>query len=681
MSGLVDWASVSAVLAVVIGVAILPLVFIPYIAWSYHRGRTGVGYAVISALGVIYLMSLWTYTIIPLPSPSELSCRIEPQVIPLAFLGDIAWSAGPLAVLKDRALWQVLFNIMFFVPLGVLTRHLFGWRAKWCVLAGFLVSLFIELTQLTGDWWIYPCAYRFFDVDDLIANTTGAAIGVTLAPLARRIPGQHYDPADKPAPVRPIRRISAMAVDLISVLLVGVGVPLFVRIVLYVSDRDYMAHTEAIQAGATISAAVVLSLLVPMRFGRTLGQRLVFLQPMHPDGTKPRPLQWLVAFSSGMGAFVILDALSTFDVPAAGPLVWTWGAASALVVALVDTRGISGFTSGLVMMDSRSLALGIRRRPDAVDPRRMSSAVLAAAGTTFIAGALLVAISELSPHAGSEIRNLALGVLLIANVAVIVHLSVNGTVILFREGRSVANLLALASALAPMALIGLLAVGIATRSAWLVTATVTALVITLYLALLFVTFVIYGEIYAHRQPSADVDSVVVLGSTVFGDHVPPLLAARIEEGLEVIRTRNELGHEPLLVLSGGKGTNETEAEGAVMAKYAIANGADPEFVRAETRSTNTEENLKFSTALLSAEGRDGPMVVVTNDYHAFRAAIIARDQELDAQVIGAPTAGYFFPSAVIREYFAILARSAPLYAATIAAIGLVTAWLTWAVVS
>src|SRR5699024_783337 len=129
-----------------------------------------------------------------------------------------------------------------------------------CVAAGFGVSLAIELTQLTGNWFTYPCAYRLFDTDDLIANTVGAAIGVVAAPLLRWVPGQHARPADQPRPVRPLRRLTGMAVDLLSVLLVGVGVTLGVRIALYLTDRDYEAHSTLVQVGATVAAAVVFGL-------------------------------------------------------------------------------------------------------------------------------------------------------------------------------------------------------------------------------------------------------------------------------------------------------------------------------------------------------------------------------------------------------------------------------------
>ena len=41
----------------------------------------------------------------------------------------------------------------------------------------FLLSLFFELTQLTGLYFIYSRQYRLFDVDDLMINMLGGKLG------------------------------------------------------------------------------------------------------------------------------------------------------------------------------------------------------------------------------------------------------------------------------------------------------------------------------------------------------------------------------------------------------------------------------------------------------------------------------------------------------------------------
>ena len=65
----------------------------------------------------------------------------------------------------------IYMNIAVFIPVGMLTAFLAGrWRFAKAVLSGFLLSLFIEILQLV-------LRAGYFEVDDLIHNTTGTAIG------------------------------------------------------------------------------------------------------------------------------------------------------------------------------------------------------------------------------------------------------------------------------------------------------------------------------------------------------------------------------------------------------------------------------------------------------------------------------------------------------------------------
>ena len=71
---------------------------------------------------------------------------------------------------------QLLLNIVLFMPLGFLLMRFLRRNIGHTVIVGFLLSLAIELTQLSGFWGIYPCSYRQFDVDDLLTNTLGALV-------------------------------------------------------------------------------------------------------------------------------------------------------------------------------------------------------------------------------------------------------------------------------------------------------------------------------------------------------------------------------------------------------------------------------------------------------------------------------------------------------------------------
>ena len=79
----------------------------------------------------------------------------------------------------------------------------------------------------------------------------------------------------------------------------------------------------------------------------------------------------------------------------------------------------------------------------------------------------------------------------------------------------------------------------------------------------------------------------------------------------------------------------------------------------EDQSTTTLENMKFSKKIIARHWQKAgtPNVLFsTNNYHVLRGAVYARKAGLKADGIGAPTAFYFLPSALIREYIAMLVQ-------------------------
>ena len=92
-----------------------------------------------------------------------------------------------------------------------------------------------------------------------------------------------------------------------------------------------------------------------------------------------------------------------------------------------------------------------------------------------------------------------------------------------------------------------------------------------------------------------------------------------------------------------------------MADYLVDRGVPRDRILLEDRSRTTQENLAYSAEIMRE--RRGPgyrCVVVTNNFHVLRAALIARKAKVEGQVVGAPTAWYFWPSATLREFAAIL---------------------------
>lgn len=125
-------------------------------------------------------------TQLPLPDPSALVCpspetwpRLRPfrfatQVVDRARDGSLLW-----ALTHSRGMIASLMNLVLCAAIGVAAGPLVrGWLVTVALGAG--MSLLIELTQMTAFWGLYPCPYRQLDVDDLILNTAGVAIGAAL---------------------------------------------------------------------------------------------------------------------------------------------------------------------------------------------------------------------------------------------------------------------------------------------------------------------------------------------------------------------------------------------------------------------------------------------------------------------------------------------------------------------
>lgn len=195
------------------------LLTLPILAFLYHRdGRIRFWSACGAYAAVLYGLGLICFTLYPMPSGSTglgITYGVPPQLNPFAFFNDIC---------KDgmSAVFQIVANVAFFVPLGFIASHAFRLRFSTAVVFGLVVSLVVEMAQLTGCFWIYRYAYRTFDVNDLMWNTAGTAIGWACAALVARVlplgTREELTPTDKPGFVR---RFVALFLDMALVVLMA----------------------------------------------------------------------------------------------------------------------------------------------------------------------------------------------------------------------------------------------------------------------------------------------------------------------------------------------------------------------------------------------------------------------------------------------------------------------------
>ncbi len=205
------------------------LITLPYLIYQYHKfGSVPILRSAIVYTFVLYLLAAFFLVILPLPTREEVALMPtkQPQLIPFQFITDIAnhtkivWNdpSSYLTLIQNPTVYTVLFNIVLTIPFGIYLRYYFEKKWSKVLLASFLLSLFFEITQLTGLFGIYPKAYRLFDVDDLLMNTLGGMIGYGITPLftkflpsRKKIDEKSYQKGQE---VSFYRRIVAFLIDL-----------------------------------------------------------------------------------------------------------------------------------------------------------------------------------------------------------------------------------------------------------------------------------------------------------------------------------------------------------------------------------------------------------------------------------------------------------------------------------
>ncbi|MFH8408442.1 YdcF family protein [Streptomyces sp. NPDC018019] len=294
-------------------------------------------------------------------------------------------------------------------------------------------------------------------------------------------------------------------------------------------------------------------------------------------------------------------------------------------------------------------AIGVLR-----DRRRFSNAVHLGLTVVFLVPALLIQLHRM-PTALAVAATVLILLLPTLGVLVLgVFLILNGVTMVRKEGRSPANLLSLLAGLGIFAVVALLITAVGSGSRTLAVVAGTTVLVLGYVSFLFLCFVGYAFLYGRLRVRRDADFVVVLGSGLIGGtRVPPLLAGRLERARAVYERQARRGRPPLLLASGGQGPDEQLPEARAMAAYLVERGFPEDRVLCEEESRTTEENLAFSKRIMDRTVPDHRCVIVTNNYHVLRAAILARRAGLNGQVVGAPTAAYFWPSATLREFAAV----------------------------
>lgn len=217
---------------------------IPFILHQYHKyGSINKLRVLIIYSFILYLITIYFLVILPLPSKDEVIRLKTPKysLIPFSFIKDIIQDS-PLIISSPKtyietfntpSFYIAIFNIFMTIPFGIYLRYYFKFSFKKTVLFSFLLSLFFEITQLTGLYFIYPRPYRLFDIDDLILNTSGGILGFFLAKITSLfLPTR--DEIDEQSiiagkNVSGLRRVTSFFLDSLLYLIIALTLNIFIK--------------------------------------------------------------------------------------------------------------------------------------------------------------------------------------------------------------------------------------------------------------------------------------------------------------------------------------------------------------------------------------------------------------------------------------------------------------------
>ena len=180
-----------------------------------------------------------------------------------------------------------------------------------------------------------------------------------------------------------------------------------------------------------------------------------------------------------------------------------------------------------------------------------------------------------------------------------------------------------------------------------------------------------------KEPDNNCEYIIVLGCQVRGTRITKSLRKRLDKTIEYMhevqaddmtdksginnedsifnnennkaeKEDNKITKNIKIIVSGGQGNGEDISEAQAMYDYLVQNGIPADIIIKEDKSTNTEENFRFSEKFI--EDKSAKIGIVTNNFHIYRAKKLAHAKGLD-NITGIPASSdnVLFINYMVRE--------------------------------
>ncbi len=162
---------------------------------------------------------------------------------------------------------------------------------------------------------------------------------------------------------------------------------------------------------------------------------------------------------------------------------------------------------------------------------------------------------------------------------------------------------------------------------------------------IYVEYLIISTTY-NDYKDVKYDYLIILGARVNGDKPSLALKYRLDRALEYINEHGEIK----IVVSGSRGDDEDYTESSIMKKYLVSHGVNAENIIEEDRSFSTYQNLKNSYDIVGKS----KVLISTNDFHMYRALMVAKKIGFDAQALNAKTPSSIKIIMYLREFVGVI---------------------------
>jgi uncharacterized SAM-binding protein YcdF (DUF218 family) len=181
------------------------------------------------------------------------------------------------------------------------------------------------------------------------------------------------------------------------------------------------------------------------------------------------------------------------------------------------------------------------------------------------------------------------------------------------------------------------------RKKWILIASLFIFIMTIYFGYLHL------KIREHSlfRATDRAEYIIILGARVKGTTPSLSLQYRIDAAATYLNQNPQA----IALASGGQGPGEEITEAEAIKKGLMNQGIDESRIIVENQSTSTIENIKFSKKLIPNDLEKG--LLVSNDFHLFRAKMIAKDYGLKLEGLPARTPTVALVKSYTREYLAI----------------------------